>query len=309
MSLTENYKSFISGNLEKAEFIRKNYETTFKALFDVSSYLSQTEIKKVELSDGDVIMTYQSGMRLACERDEYRTAPLETLNFLKYEDAEVSVFNKLLVGKKNFYDIGGNIGFYAINAALLNPQMKVKTFEPVPKMFATLTKNIALNQLSTRIDARNLGFSDQEGTVSFFIYPFGGTNASMVNVSESKEAQEVKARITRLDDFIAQGNPSPDIIKCDVEGAEKLVLNGSLETIKRHRPVLFFELLRKWSAKFNYHPNEVLEILRSLGYECFVPHEGKLSSFGSMDEHTLETNFFFLHPESHAGHLKELVKS
>lgn len=299
MSLKENYKNLLAGKTPKADFIKNNYDSVFRSLFEVSDYLKETEITKVELMNSDVIMTYQSGMKLACEKNEYRTAPLETLNFLKYEEAEITVFNQLVKGKKNFYDIGGNIGFYALNAAILNPDIKVKTFEPVPKMFATLTKNIALNQLGSRIEAHNMGFSDSEGTVSFFIYPFGGTNASMVNVSDNRDAQEVKAKIIRLDDFVAKGNPAPDIIKCDVEGAEKLVLMGALETIKKHKPILFFELLRKWSAKFNYHPNEVLETLKGIGYKCYVPHEGKLKPFGLMDDSTVETNFFFLHPDKH----------
>lgn len=309
MSLRDNRKNFLNGKIPKADYIRMNYETVFKPLFDVSDFLRETEIEKVELTGGDVIMTYKSGMKLSCDKDEYRTAPLETINFLRYEESEVDIFNKLIVGKKSFYDIGGNIGFYALNGAIKNAALKVKTFEPVPKMFSTLTKNISLNGLQSRIEAVNKGLSDSEGTVSFFIYPFGGTNASLVNVSDSKNAVEVKATITKLDTYIALGNSAPDIIKCDVEGAEKLVLMGALETIKKHKPVLFFELLRKWSAKFHYHPNEVLQTLKDLGYRCFVPHAGSLVEFGTMDDNTTETNFFFLHPENHSGHIRELVKS
>lgn len=307
MKLKDNFRKFEKGETSKAQFIQNNFEGFYAPIFEVADYLNLTDISKVELTDGQVVMTYRrTGMKLTCERNEYRTAPLETLNFLQYEEAEVSVFNKLLKGKKSFYDIGGNIGFYAINAVILNPEIIVNTFEPIPKMFSTLQKNVELNSSKDRIKAHNLGFSDSEQTVSFFIYPFGGTNASMVNVSDSHDAQEVKAHVLRLDDFVMRGNTPPDIIKCDVEGAEKLVLLGGLETVKKYHPILFFELLRKWSAKFNYHPNDVLDILKEHGYQCFVPHEGKLKKFESIDENTLETNFFFLHSTTHSKSIQEL---
>ena len=308
MSLEINYKSFVSGKLPKADFIKKNYEESHRLLFEYSNFLKKTDISKIEISDGQVIMTFRKGgFKLLCENSEYRTAPLETLNFLTYEEEEVSIFNKLLVGKKNFYDIGGNIGFYAVNAAVVNPDVKIKTFEPIPKMFSTLQKNIDLNQLNHRVEAYNHGLSDSEKELSFFVYPFGGTNSSMINVSGSKDAVEVHSKVIRLDNFIqTNSHAAPDIIKCDVEGAEKLVLLGAINTIQTYKPVLFFELLRKWSAKFDYHPNEVLDILKEIGYECFVPSEGKLKKFQHIDESTTETNFFFLHTQSHYQHIKDL---
>ena len=91
-----------------------------------------------------------------------------------------------------------------------------------------------------------------------------------------------------------------DFIKCDVEGAELLVFKGGRQSIERDKPIVFAELLRKWSAKFNYHPNEVLELFRDLGYLCFSVKNGRLAEFSLMDEATLETNFFFLHRQEHA---------
>jgi FkbM family methyltransferase len=308
MSLEVNFKSFCAGSLPKAEFIKKNYEETYSKIFDLAYYLPKTDISKIEIKDHQVIMTFRRNrMNLLCEVDEFRTAPIETLNFLKYEEEEVSVFKQLLCGKKLFYDIGGNIGFYAVYAAMENPDLFVETFEPMPKMFSTLVKNIEINCLNERVHANNFGFSDSQGLVNFYIYPYGGTNASMKNVSNSDEAREVSAQVLRLDDFLKDKKQAPDIIKCDVEGAEKLVLMGGLETIRQNRPVIFFEILRKWSAKFNYHPNDILKALRELGYDCFVPNQGKLKPFTAVDDNTVETNFFFLHRDTHKIHIQDLV--
>ena len=41
---------------------------------------------------------------------------------------------------------------------------------------------------------------------------------------------------------IRQGEPPPDIIKLDVEGAEHLVVNGGRVSLARHKPLLIVEV-------------------------------------------------------------------
>jgi hypothetical protein len=60
------------------------------------------------------------------------------------------------------------------------------------------------------------------------------------------------------------------------------------------------EMLRKWAAGFGYHPNDIIDLFAGLGYKCF---DSTLKPFGRMDEATTETNFFFLHPDTHAAHI------
>ena len=59
-------------------------------------------------------------------------------------------------------------------------------------------------------------------------------------------------------------------------------------------------MLRKWSAKFNYHPNDIIDLFKNLGYHCYSLNEGKLIQFYTMNEDTIETNFFFLHKDYHS---------
>lgn len=54
-------------------------------------------------------------------------------------------------------------------------------------------------------------------------------------------------------------------------------------------------MLRKWSAKFGYHPNDIIDLFASVGYKCFVIKEDKLRKFARVDEETVGTNYFFLH--------------
>jgi hypothetical protein len=88
-------------------------------------------------------------------------------------------------------------------------------------------------------------------------------------------------------------------MKIDVEGAELLVLQGGRETLARHKPLMFMELLRKWAKPFGYHPNDVIALLSREGYRCYSHQDGKLARFTEMTDESCETNFFFAHPERH----------
>jgi FkbM family methyltransferase len=145
----------------------------------------------------------------------------------------------------------------------------------------------------------NYGFSDKAGTENLYFDPKLSVNASLANLSDSADAVKVACHFDTLDHFIFSKGLHVDFIKCDVEGAELLVFKGGREVIARDKPVVFSEMLRKWSAKFDYHPNEIIELFNSLGYSCYTIANEVLSSCSHVDESTVETNFFFLHNTEH----------
>ena len=68
--------------------------------------------------------------------------------------------------------------------------------------------------------------------------------------------QMVHAQCKRLDD-IYDGIPS--IIKIDVEGHELQVLEGAINTIKTHMPMILIEI-------HNFENSEIPKFLENLGY-------------------------------------------
>ena len=91
-----------------------------------------------------------------------------------------------------------------------------------------------------------------------------------------------------------------------MEGAELLVYKGGLQTINAFKPIVFTEMLRKWSAKFGYHPNDIIALFALQGYECFINNGNhQLSEIKEVTESTANTNFFFLHLEKHASILNK----
>jgi FkbM family methyltransferase len=306
MNLFELQAAFHAGTINKPQYIDQMHRL-HSQLFDYAEFLKDTEIGRIEISDGQVIIeARKTGIKILCDKADKRIAPIEILNFGAYEKADSDLLFRLLEDRMSIFDIGANIGWYSLNFAKAFPNTTIHAFEPIPNTFAYLQANIGLNQ-ATQIQPHNFGFSDREGELTFYFDPRGSGGASAVDLQGTGEAQKVVCKIERLDNFMARTGTQVDFIKCDVEEAELLVLTGGSETLKKFKPIVFAEMLRKWAAKFNYHPNQIIEFMAGLGYHCFVGREGRLVEFKVMDENTTETNFFFLHGVAHASKINALT--
>lgn len=300
--------AFKRGQIDKPTFIREMYERHHAALFDYARFLAGTNVKRIEIEDGRVVMVSRDrGVRIECAEGDFRIAPVESLNFADYEKQDADMMEALLDDGDTFFDIGANIGWYSINLALSRRRSAFHAFEPLPRTFSQLRRNVELNAVGN-VAIHNFGFSQEAATLEFFYYPEGSGNASSRNLSGRDDVQTVRCDVRRLDDHVAETGARVDFIKCDVEGAELLVFRGGMQTIERDRPVIFSEILRKWSAKFDYDPNEIFSLLRSLGYEAYTAHGRVLRPFGAMTAQTVETNFFFLHQQRHAERIARLVQ-
>jgi len=300
MGLRETRQKFKDGVISKPQFIKDMY--TFHALlFEYADFLGSSDVQEIAIQkDSIIVTTREDGIRLACQRNDERCVPLEILNFGHFENEEMNLCRSICQPDWTVFDVGANIGFFSLSLMARHPKIVVYAFEPVPSTYAYLLDNIRLNN-ALSIFPQNIGLSNQAGECTFFVYPEGSVNSSMKDLSERESVQKIVCRNTRLDDFVADKKVVVDFLKCDVEGAEKLVLEGGLHVLRTQSPVLFVEMLRKWSAKFGYHPNDIIALLAPLGYRCFMLEEARLTLVEEVNEATLATNFFFLHSQKHAG--------
>ena len=130
-------------------------------------------------------------------------------------------------------DIGGHFGQYAVLfAELVSNTGRVITFEPDRDAKAMLSRNLALNGFSERVEIESIALFDQVGEHTFFsngadsmssLARSGlGTNALAPGVVE------YRVKTARLDDFLASRDlPCPDFVKLDTEGAEINILRGA----------------------------------------------------------------------------------
>ncbi len=326
MTLKELRKSYEENKIDKSVYINEIYKKHV-TLFDYSEFLKDSDIESIEIRNGQVILSSTSlGVRLLCARGDERVAAIDALNFGSYEHTEWSLMTQFVQNGSNVLDIGANYGWYSMGLHKRFPGARIYAFEPVPKTFDYLLKNMALNfgsaasfaelkggyrTFDENVVCYPMGFSKEPGTAKFYVYDQGSVNASMENVSGRSDVKVVEAPVSTIDHFVSTENIVVDFLKCDVEGAELFVFQGGLKTLQNHKPIVFTEMLRKWAAKFGYHPNEMIQMFESLGYSCFfgrqVGNTCRLSRLSHMTDETIETNFFFLHNTKHEDHIKRLL--
>lgn len=301
-------KQYQEGKIAKADYISGMYQC-HDSLYQYAKLLPETNIRRIVIEDGEVRMeTRDLGIKLLCKELDERIIPVEMLNFNDYERQELDVIDKILdvLEAKTFFDIGANIGYISIYVGKKHGNLSIHSFEPVKATYEMLEANIKNNGMAN-IKPHNVGCSDRKGEFSFFCYPQGCGNSSLENLSGREGICEVLCETDLLDSLYERlGEDTLDFIKCDVEGAEFMVLKGGKEVISRKKPVIFVELLRKWSKEFGYAPNDVIRFMEGLGYRCYCIRAGKLSEVLQITEETAETNFLFLNEEKHGAVLQAL---
>lgn len=145
---------------------------------------------------------------------------------------EAVILDNLKVGRV-FYDIGANIGYFSLLAAqVCGADGHVYCFEPVPDNVDRLRDNIANNSIYnyTIIDK---AISDTNGTAQLVLVD--GTKSSL---NTSISGKTITVKLLTLDEFL-KDNRFPQLVKIDVEGAEKNVLNGAKNLLGHPQAPIF----------------------------------------------------------------------
>lgn len=135
------------------------------------------------------------------------------------------------------WDVGAHVGLYACLTDSVVEEGRVVAFEPSPARAALLSRNVRLN--GADVDVANLALSD-------------GTSTDGLDVGDRPDVA-----VERGDDLVRTGElPAPDVVKMDVEGGERLALDGMPRALTTCR-VLYCEI----------HPEEVAGSERGLNGE------------------------------------------
>lgn len=167
-------------------------------------------------------------------------------------------------------DIGASIGLYtALFSRLVGPG-HVYSFEPNPRLIPNLQRTVA--ELKN-VTLYSYALSDHEGEATLFV-PNDHTFGSLADYTKTLERRErigltdaepVPCSTRTLDSLIPHEIPYPNLIKCDVEGAEYSVFKGAINCLDRvDAPVILFEALAECNEAFGLSRLAVVEFLSSL---------------------------------------------
>jgi methyltransferase, FkbM family len=295
MKLTEKLRDdFERGHLNKREYVEKMWKC-HEVLFGYSDFLLNTDVSSVTLKDGRVAVSFRSfPIALFIPKDDRSSVPIMAINFREYEKQYAFHMMEIMKGRRVFFDIGANVGYYSMIASKLYPHMQIYSFEPVPRTFCELEANVKLNE-AENVRPIPIALSDRVADAVIFYDEKEAVAASFRDIRERKEAvARIDVKTTTLDVFCECNNVFPDFIKCDVEGAELDVFKGSVEVLKHSKPIIFVEILRKWCAKFGHRANDVLFFLKEFGYVANVLKNGSVVPVFEITDETEDTNFIFI---------------
>ena len=155
-------------------------------------------------------------------------------------------------------DVGANIGDLALTAAsVVGTEGRVYSFEAHPRICGFLRKNVALNSCSNVV-IFNVALGDKESEI--LLSDSRGDDQNHV----SENGRGISVRMARLDDL-----PIPEqhiqLLKIDVEGYEKFVLEGAPKTLDRVS-CIYLESWEGHFSRYGYACRDVIELLAKKGF-------------------------------------------
>jgi FkbM family methyltransferase len=183
----------------------------------------------------------------------------------------VRYLRKTLTSEMTLADVGANIGEITLLAAKRLSKGRVLAFEPTPRVFAQLERNVAFNNFSS-VELFNYGLYDQTASLPVYAlddHPFGTRNDGVTSLfSAGNDRTETLVPLRKFDDVASElGLARLDVMKIDVEGAEWMVLRGAENSIKKFRPAIIAEISAYKFRRAGYTPEDLLGYLNTLNYE------------------------------------------
>ncbi len=165
----------------------------------------------------------------------FRNNPYDFVTFCEVTLREA--YNCKLPTADFIIDGGGNIGLTASYFAKQYPDALIATVEPEGNNFALLKKNTS----SSRLIRPLLGGIWNKGTNLQIVDNGSGNNAFTVTELEVPAADSIKA-YTIPEIMVLHERSTVDIVKLDIEGAEKFVFASGYESWLPHTRLLIVEL-------------------------------------------------------------------
>lgn len=159
-----------------------------------------------------------------------------------------------------FADVGSNVGSYTILAAGAAGANCV-SFEPLPATFAHLLDNIRLNNLESKVKAKNIGLGASSGSLTF---TSGLDTINHVVAQGEAVANAIEVPVEPLDAVLS--GSALTLMKIDVEGFETEVLNGASETMQGPSLLAVVMELNGSGLRYGYDEEKIHQRMNDWGF-------------------------------------------
>jgi FkbM family methyltransferase len=210
---------------------------------------------------GQVLVDTQDyyGWHVLPDDNLYRKLADESKNVSDIEAKEIDQVTKYIDDNRLAVEVGCHYGF--TTAALSQRFDEVHSFDfdnDVHKCFQMNMQkfdldNVVIHSHGLGNQRRNVAVTQDRGPLSLGIDPV-----------KSWLGEDISQRVDTLDSLEL---PYCDLLCIDTEGYESMVIDGALQTIQKHRPVIVAELHRKQQGlKFGVNNDTLHKKILGLGY-------------------------------------------
>ena len=206
-------------------------------------------------------------------------------------EKELFLLRRIIAPGDVCIDIGAAGGAHLlVMARRVGPTGRVLGFEPRPGSHRFLERVVRTVGLADRVSLHAVALADEAGRQSLRV-PVVPTRAHFRGSTDDPEQaaafaalphREIEVPTSTLDAEVARHELSHvDLVKCDVEGAELLVLGGAGRVLREHRPVVLLEADDLHQAREDARADDVVAAVVGHGYDAYRYRRGALEPVAS----------------------------
>ena len=156
-----------------------------------------------------------------------------------YEENETNFLKNLIKKGDIVLDIGANIGYYTLLfAQLVGNTGKVYAFEPDPRNYQLIEKNIEINNFTNVVLVKK-AVCAKSGNTTLYLMESSAHNT--LRKDHPQTIDKIDIDLISLDDYFKTLSIIPDFIKMDIEGNEINALKGMSDILQSNKTKIMIE--------------------------------------------------------------------
>lgn len=157
---------------------------------------------------------------------------------------------------RHVLDLGANVGLFATYISSLNPQATIYCFEPAKSNYDDLQVNVNRNRVNARLFPSAVSNKEGKGFLSH-----QGSSVEFALVESAEDNTEEVGCVSFESVFPLCGVERFDLLKLDIEGHEKTLLEGASDDLLRRFDKMIVEWHYSWEEL-----QTLAERLRGIGF-------------------------------------------
>lgn len=182
-------------------------------------------------------------------------------------------------------DIGARKGNWYREVAKFFPDSEAHLFEPTPN----IVEHIQRKYKKETQHIHGVALSDVEGKLDFHIDLELGGWSGLTQQRENGKYKTIQVQVKTLDSFKLK---NVGLIKIDVEGNELKTIRGAAKTIKKYKPIVYFECADVHMKNYDYGSGDIFDFFEKLNMDV-IDLDLKVCTREKLQEHTASQSSFY----------------